>query len=75
MGMLQFVVEPWAQVSVDGSVLGLTPLQRIRLSPGPHAVVLTHPDYQPFQRKVTIRPGETFKLAVDLRSDGVRKKR
>jgi hypothetical protein len=36
-------------------------------------VVLAHPDYHPYPRKVTIRAGETFHLAVDLSVDGVRK--
>jgi hypothetical protein len=44
------------------------------LSPGPHAVLLTHPDYQPYPRRVTIRPGETLRLIVDLTTDGVRRR-
>jgi hypothetical protein len=36
--------------------------------------VLSHPDYQPYPRKVTIKPGETFRLVVDLPSDGVRRR-
>jgi hypothetical protein len=50
-------------------------LARIPLAPGPHAVLLTHPDFAPFPRRVTIRAGETFRLVVDLRSQGVRRAR
>ena len=73
-GALLVVVRPWADVSVDGVPRGQTPLARIPLSPGPHAVSLTHPDYQPYPRRVTIRPGETFRLTVDLATDGVRRR-
>jgi eukaryotic-like serine/threonine-protein kinase len=73
-GALLVLVTPWADISIDGNVVGQTPLARIPLSPGPHSVLITHPDYQPFPRKVTIQPGETFRLAVDLPVDGVRRR-
>jgi serine/threonine-protein kinase len=73
VGHLLVTVVPWADVTVDGRVVGQTPLARVPLTPGPHSVVLAHPDYHPYPRKVTIRAGETFHLAVDLSVDGVRK--
>ncbi len=74
-GALLILVTPWADVSVDGRPRGQTPLARISLAPGPHDVLLTHPAYQPFPRRVTIRAGETFRLAVDLPTQGVRRSR
>jgi serine/threonine-protein kinase len=73
-GWLLVVVRPWADVSVDGVPRGQTPLGRMALPPGPHAVLLTHPDYQPYPRRLTIRPDETFRLTVDLATDGVRRR-
>jgi serine/threonine-protein kinase len=73
-GALLVVARPWADVSVDGVPRGQTPLARIPLAAGPHAILLTHPDYQPYRRRVTIRPGETFRLTVDLATDGVRRR-
>jgi serine/threonine-protein kinase len=73
-GALLVVARPWADVSVDGVPRGQTPLARIPLPPGPHAVLLTHPDYQPYPRRVTIRSGETLRLTVDLATDGVRRR-
>jgi len=73
-GALLVVAKPWADVSVDGVPRGQTPLGRIALPPGPHAVLLTHPDFQPYPRRVTVRPGETLRLVVDLPSDGVRRR-
>jgi len=72
-GELQLDVKPWAQVTIDGKPHGQTPLPKIRLGVGPHVVVLVNPGYKVFQRKVTIRPGETFTLAVDFKLDGVLK--
>jgi hypothetical protein len=74
-GGLLVVVDPWASVSVDGRPLGDTPLGRIPLEPGRHDVVLTHPHFEPFRRRVMIRPGETLRLVVDLDSEGVRRER
>jgi len=68
------VVTPWADVTVDGVLVGQTPLARIPLPAGPHSVLLVHPDYQPYPRKLTIRSGETYRLAVDLQTDGVRRR-
>jgi serine/threonine-protein kinase len=70
---LLVVVTPWADVSVDGVPRGQTPLSRIPLPAGRHNVLLTHPDFRPYPRRVTIRPGETLRLVVDLSSDGVRR--
>jgi hypothetical protein len=68
------LVTPWADVSVDGLPRGQTPLARIPLAPGAHDVRLSHPDYAPFPRRVVIRPGETFRLVVDLPTEGVRRR-
>src|SRR5437867_2204886 len=42
-GWLLVVVTPWAEVSVDNRAVGQTPLRRLALPPGPHAVLLEHP--------------------------------
>jgi hypothetical protein len=68
------VVRPWADVAIDGVVVGQTPLRSIPLSPGPHSVLLTHPEFQPYPRRVTIREGETLRLTVDLATEGVRRR-
>jgi serine/threonine protein kinase len=70
-GTLRVVVSPWADVTVDGVHAGQTPLT-LRLSAGAHAVQLVHPDFRPYPRRVTIEPGQTVVLRVDLRTDGVR---
>jgi len=34
-------------------------------------VRLTHPDFKPLQRKVTLKPGQTTKLELDLTWEAV----
>jgi serine/threonine-protein kinase len=72
-GFLQLRVKPWAAVTIDEAYVGTTPLQPLPLSPGGHTVRLTHPDYKPLQRKVTIRPGDTARLEIDLAWEAVPK--
>ncbi|PYQ44554.1 MAG: hypothetical protein DMF77_06960 [Acidobacteria bacterium] len=73
-GWLLVLPKPWAEVTVDGRALGPTPLDRIPLAPGSHAVIFTHPQYKPFTRKVEIRPGEVFRLRWDFAQDGVKRR-
>jgi hypothetical protein len=54
-GLLQVAVRPWAEVSVDGNVVGTTPLDRISLGPGVHRVRVRHHAYEPVERSVKIR--------------------
>jgi len=72
-GFLLVLPKPWAEVMVDGRVVGTTPLARFPLAPGSHSVVLTHQDYRPFTRKVEIRPGETTTIRLDFTTEGVRR--
>jgi hypothetical protein len=66
-GTLQIIVSPWAEVEVDGARIGVSPpLKPLALAEGVHTVVLSHPEFQPFRRKVTISGGQTTRLQVDL---------
>lgn len=73
-GWLLVLPTPWADVTVDGRVAGMTPLKPIRLSAGSHAVVLAHPQYQPFTQKVDIRAGETTTIRFDFAEKGVKRR-
>jgi hypothetical protein len=74
-GWLLVLARPYADVTVDDKPVGQTPLPRLALRPGAHSVVLAHPAYQDFRRKVTIRAGEVLRLDIDLPSQGVRRAR
>jgi serine/threonine-protein kinase len=74
-GLLQLSVIPWGDVTVDGALVAPERLRKLALPPGSHVVRIDHPDYETLQRRVTIRPGETTRLTIDLAEDGVRRKR
>lgn len=74
-GFLQLVVVPFAEATIDGQSAGRISSEKVPLAPGPHEVVLNHPDYQPLRRKITILQGETMRMVVDLAEEAVRKKK
>ncbi len=66
-GFLHVVVEPWADVFVDGELLATTPTaSRIPLSPGKHYVKLVNPFFQEESHEVVIRSGVTQSLEAKL---------
>ena len=73
-GTLVLKVKPGAEVTIDGRPIGRTLPPKFSLSPGPHTLILSHPDFEPFKRIVTIRSGETSALTVDLKDEAVRRK-
>ena len=66
-GFLRFQVKPWAKVWVDGTYWETTPTDRLlTLSAGRHNIRLVH-DYLPVrEEEVTLDPGETLFVKVDL---------
>jgi serine/threonine-protein kinase len=66
-GKLRAAVTPWAEVIVDGKVLGTTPLQAVELAEGPHSVTLKNGDLGVVsKRRVVVVPGRETLLKVDL---------
>jgi len=57
---------PWADVSLDGEVLGPTPIGNILVSVGPHEVVFRHPAYGEQRRTVTVPVQGIARLSVDF---------
>jgi hypothetical protein len=64
--MLQVAVKPWGEVSVDGKVIGTTPLDRIPLGAGSHVVRVRNAAFEVWEGRVVVRPGQTERLMVDL---------
>jgi serine/threonine protein kinase len=66
LGELQIRTEPaGATVTVDGRVLGKSPLTAEGLTPGPHSVTLEN-DLGPVTQRVTIEAGTTASLVVPM---------
>jgi serine/threonine protein kinase len=67
-GLLQVIVLPWGDVSVDGKAVGTTPLPAISLSPGPHSIVVKNAELGATRSgSVNIKPGQTSSVRFDLR--------
>jgi hypothetical protein len=64
-GTLSVTSQPPAMVYVDGRALGETPRQ-ISLPAGPHTVTVVNPDYGSKTYKVTIEPGKSASVGVNL---------
>ena len=53
---------PWAQLSVDGRVVGSTPQVRVRVTPGRHHLLLVREGFQTHSAWVTVPAGGTVRL-------------
>lgn len=66
-GRLDVASNPWGVVTIDGKVLGPTPILATPLSPGLHTVVVHHPPTgASAQRRVTIVAGQRQSMSVTL---------
>jgi serine/threonine-protein kinase len=71
-GSLTLLIVPESDVTVDGRPIGRVAMREIMLEPGSHTVRVLNPDYEPLQRKITIRAGVASKLVLDLAEKGIR---
>ena len=63
--VIQSTVEG-AEVLVDEDSRGFTPIEPLSLAPGEHTVRVRRPGYTEFDDVVTIAPGRTLEVEVDL---------
>jgi hypothetical protein len=55
VGTVEILAEPvGAEVSIDGKVVGLTPLKPVHVDVGTHEIRITKSGYQPFTKSVTL---------------------
>jgi serine/threonine protein kinase len=73
-GVLKLLIVPPSEVTVGADRLGvLNAARELRLAPGDYTVRIVHPEYQPLQRKMTVRAGTTTELVMDLSDKGVKR--
>jgi serine/threonine-protein kinase len=66
-GYVEFVVEPWADVYIDGELVATTPTSdRIALPPGKHYVKYKNPYFQEQATEIFVRPDSVQRLAARL---------
>lgn len=71
-GLLTVGATPWAQVFIDGERRGDTPLRRVPLAAGSHALRLYCPppgcpEPQELRQHITVEPGREVRRIVDFR--------
>jgi eukaryotic-like serine/threonine-protein kinase len=66
-GFLRVVVDPWAEVHVDGQKVATTPTAHaIPLTPGKHYLKFTNPYFHEVSREITIKSHETELVRVEM---------
>lgn len=66
-GTLSVRVRPWAQVFVDGELVGVTPFAPVQLQPGNHSVIVVNPKLGARRAfTVNVKAGRTEELTVTL---------
>jgi len=66
-GRIAFRVHPWAEVSLDGKPLGVTPLSPVEVESGEHSVVLTNPELGTHKTFVVkAREGQEVVVQINL---------
>jgi hypothetical protein len=73
--VLHVLVVPWAELFVDGETKGRVTSSQLPLDPGDHSLRLEHPGFEPLRRKVSLLPGHTQRLIVDLTEEAVPRRR
>lgn len=69
-GYLRFVVDPWAEVFIDGQFVLTTPsAQRVPLPPGRHFIRLENPYFQAVDREVWVRENELTVIDETLQEE------
>jgi hypothetical protein len=58
---------PWAQVWIDGRLVGESPLSEVPLAAGVHTITFRHPDFGERRETVTVRPGGETRVTATLR--------
>ncbi|MGE5243109.1 MAG: PEGA domain-containing protein [Betaproteobacteria bacterium] len=58
--------QPWANVSIDGTDVGQTPLANVPITIGTHEVVFRHPQFGEQRRTVTVTAKGPNRISADL---------
>ena len=66
-GLVTIDASPWATVQVDGAAVGKTPLADLKLAPGPHEVLFSHPRLGQQRMTIAVLSGKPLQVRRDLR--------
>jgi hypothetical protein len=57
---------PWAEVLLDGSSVGQTPIANLLVAVGPHEMVFRHPQLAERRQTITVTAKGPNRVAADL---------
>jgi hypothetical protein len=66
-GTIAINAQPWAEVWVDGTKVGETPIGNFAVAAGSHDVVFRHPDLGEHRETVLVTLKNPMRLSVDMR--------
>ena len=65
-GTVNVNAQPWAQVLIDGAVVGDTPLANLPLVIGDHEVVFRHPQLGERRQRVVVKAGALTRISASF---------
>lgn len=69
-GELLVAAIPWANIVIDSTTLGITPItEKLLLGVGAHTVHFMHPDYPEITKEVSVQDGKTDSVLLNWRTE------
>jgi hypothetical protein len=65
-GVVSLNAVPWATVSIDGEVVGETPIGNLSVDIGPHEVVFANPEFGEQRRTINVTLKAPVRTSIDL---------
>jgi hypothetical protein len=65
-GRVSINAQPWAQVWIDGNLVGETPLANLTVSAGEHEIVFRHPQLGEQREKAIVKSGVQTRISTTL---------
>ena len=65
-GRISANAQPWAQVLIDGNLVGDTPIANLSVPLGEHEIVFRHPQFGERREKVMVRSGSVTRVSAIL---------
>jgi hypothetical protein len=65
-GRVSINAQPWAQVWIDGNLVGETPLANLTVSPGEHEIVFRHPQLGERRETAIVKSGVQTRISTTL---------
>ena len=66
-GVVNLNAAPWAEVWIDGTRVGETPIGNLSVAVGPHEIVFKHPQFGEKRHAVSVTVGTPVRLSIDMK--------